>query len=923
MAKKEAAAENLTDPSQAILQKAKDWPEWQRDALRRIAEQTTLRDADRADMLNAIKTQNGLPCTPPPAPKPLGPEHLANTAANQPRLVIESLTDAQNVNLLKPGEKLDFIPEGITLIYGANGSGKSGYTRIFKKACAARKAEDILANVFDPDYDKKPAATAKFHIAEKTAAAENKEVVTWAANAECPAKLRQVRVFDRKAAGIYVQESANLAYVPYNLDVLDKLAEACDKLKVALQAEATAADTEFKTLSGSVPNKGNAQTIASTITATTTQASIDAQAQWAPADETKLAEVTELLESPTKAISDVRVKKTRRDSLLGRITRIETALSQAKVDDLAARHQAVIDTKAAAAATSKTSFSSDPDLLPGVGSTTWRALWAAARAFSISEAYPGNDFPVITESGGKEPRCLLCHQPLSEDACDRQKRFEEFVRGDVANKAVQAETKLTEAVRAVEAVSLVLAADDDALLSELQVDAPEITTKIRTFFADAAKRKTAIVSAQAQGSFAGLAAEPAPCSSDLKTHIEGLDAKIKELEGSLTPERKAALKLEQTALLTRKTLSEQKAALTKLIENRLLRKKLEDCIKDVGTRAITEAKKKLNQLFVNERFNETLTEELAAVGVTRKVTLDFPIKSGLAYQRAIFGDSAFPNLDLVLSEGEHRAVAIACFLAEARMLGEHQPLVVDDPVSSLDHMRRERVTRRLVAEAKKRQIIIFTHDMVFWADVARVAQEEHVPVLVRDIRPEGGLCGKVGEGDTPWTILGVAARLQYLEGKRLPELRALDEHSQDYADRSRDVGEKLRETWERLIEECVLQGTVVRLRPSVQSQQLDMVQVSDEDWEKVYHGMTRTSGWSHDLARAAGTPPPKVDELKKEIDEIRALAGKLKKDGDQLRATRKKRLKDPSIPGVVGVVTAVVPAEDATAPVNGAAEAAR
>ncbi len=907
MAKKEAAAENPTDPSQAILQKAKDWPEWQRDALRRIAEQTTLRDADRADMLNAIKTQNGLPCTPPPVAKPLGPEHLANTAANQPRLVIESLTDAQNVNLLKPGEKLDFIPEGITLIYGANGSGKSGYTRIFKKACAARKAEDILANVFDPDYESKPAATAKFHIAEKTAAAESKEVLTWAANADCPAKLRQVRVFDRKAAGIYVQESANLAYVPYNLDVLDKLAEACDKLKVALQAEATVADTEFKTLSGSVPNKGNAQTIASTITATTTQASIDAQAQWAPIDEAKLTEATELLESPAKAISEVRVKKTRRDSLLSRITRIETALSQAKVDELATRHQAVSDTKAAAAATSKTSFSSDPDLLPGVGSTTWRALWAAARAFSISEAYPGTDFPVVTESGGKEPRCLLCHQPLSEDACGRLKRFEEFVRGDVANKAVQAETKLNEAVRAIEAVSLVLAADDEALLTELQVDAPEIATKIRTFFTDAAKRKAAIVAAQAQGSFAGLAVEPAPCSSDMKTHIEGLDAKIKEVEGALTPERKAALKQEQTALLTRKTLSEQKAALTKLIENRLLRKKLDDCIKDVGTRAITEAKKKLNQLFVNERFNETLKEELTAIGITRKVTLDFPIKSGLAYQRAVFGDSAFPNLDLVLSEGEHRAVAIACFLAEARMLGDHQPLVIDDPVSSLDHIRRERVTRRLVAEAMKRQVIIFTHDMVFWAEVVRIAQEAHVPVQVRDIRPEGALCGKVGDGDTPWINLTVAQKLQYLEGKRLPALKAMDENSQEYADGARDVGEKLRETWERLVEENLLQATVMRLRPSVQTQNLEMVQVTDDDWEKVHHGMTRTSGWSHDTARATGSPPPSPDELTKEIDEIRALVGKLKDDQQRVRAARKARLKSPG----VGIVVATMgPAGD-------------
>lgn len=920
MAKEKAVADAQKDPSQEILLKAKDWPDWQRDALRRLAEQGALRDADRADMLNAVKVKHELSTTPPPEAKPLGAEHLSNTAANQPRLVIEALSDAQNVNALKPGEKLDFLTTGLTLIYGANGSGKSGYTRIFKKACAARSAEDIIANVFEPDYKTKPTATAKFHIAEKTAAAETKEVVSWLANTDTPAKLRQVKVFDRKAAAIYVEENAALAYVPFNLDLLDKLADACDRLKTTLQTEANAADTQFGTLSMSVPAKGNAQTIARAITVTTTPASIEAQANWDPAAEARLVEVNDLIDSPGKAIAEVRAKKTRCDGLLSRIERVETELSKAKLDDLAARHKLFVDTKAAAAATSNSSFSTDPNLLPGVGGGPWRELWKAARQFSTQAAYPGADFPVVTESAGKEPHCVLCHQPVSKDACDRLKRFEEFVQGDVANRAVQAEAKLTEAVRAIESVSTVLTNEDQALLTELQTDAPVIAARIPAFFTEATARKSALVDGEALGIFDGLTAEPTTCSTDVKTYVQGLDVKIKELENSLTPERKATLKQEQTDLVTRKSLSEHKATLQKIIENRLLKKKLDDCLKDVGTRAITEAKKKLNQLFVDERFKTTMKEELDAIGVTRKVTLDFGIKSGIAYQRTVFGDSAFPNLDLVLSEGEHRAVAIACFLAEARMLGDHQPLVVDDPVSSLDHMRRERVTRRLVAEAKKRQIIIFTHDMVFWADVARVAQEEHVPVLVKDIRPEGGLCGKVGEGDTPWTILGVAARLQYLEGKRLPELRALDVNTQDYADRSRDVGEKLRETWERLIEECLLQGTVMRLRPSVQSQNLDMVQVSDEDWEKVYHGMTRTSGWSHDLARAAGTPPPSPDELKKEIEEIRALAAKLKKDGDLVRTARKKRLKDPAIPGVVA---AFITGEGTPAPVAGSAEAVK
>ncbi|MBI5630033.1 MAG: AAA family ATPase [Elusimicrobia bacterium] len=901
MAKKETA-ETPTDPSQAILSKAKDWPDWQRDALRRLAELGSLRDADRADMLAAIKFKHVLTTTPPPEAKPLGAEHLTNTAANQPRLSIEALSEAENVNLLKPGEKLDFKSDGITLIYGGNGSGKSGYTRIFKKACAARSAEDILANVFDPNYKTKSAATARFNIAETAGMTKTEESLTWAANAASPAKLRQVRVFDRKAAAIYVEGPAALAYVPYNLDLFDKLADECARLTETLKSEANAADAAYSTLTTSVPARGSAQINARTITATTTQAAIDAMAKWNPQDEARLAEATDLLERPTKAVAEVRAKKTRCDGLLSRINRLEVGLSKAKLDDLEARQTLVRDTQAASAATSKDSFSQDAELLPGVGGGPWRELWKAARSYSTQAAYPGTDFPVTAETGGKEPRCVLCHQPLSEDACGRLKGFEEFVRGDVANRAAEAETKLAEAMRAIDALSPALSTEDEALLGELKTDAPETAAKVSKFFAEATTRKNDITNSAILGDLMTIAAEPTPCSAELKKLVDALDAKIREIEASLTPETKKALRHEQADLVTKKTLAEHKPTLQQLIENRLLKKKLDECIKDVGTKAITDAKAKLNQLFVDDLFKATLKTELEAIRVSRTVTLDFKVTKGIAYQRAVFGDSAFPNLDQVLSEGEHRAVAIACFLAEAKMLGDHQPLVIDDPVSSLDHERRLRVTKRLVAEAKKRQVVIFTHDMVFWAEVEREAQEAQVPLLVKDVRTEGGLCGKVGEGDTPWINLSVPLKLKYLEDKLLPDLKNFDSKSQEFEDRARLIGEKLRETWERLVEEGILQSTVVRFRHSVETQRLDMVQVLDEDWEKVYKGVSRTSGWSHDNARATAAPPPEIDDLKKEVEEIRTLSKKLKKDGEKLRAARRARLESPGVGTVIATV---------------------
>jgi wobble nucleotide-excising tRNase len=56
--------------------------------------------------------------------------------------------------------------------------------------------------------------------------------------------------------------------------------------------------------------------------------------------------------------------------------------------------------------------------------------------------------------------------------------------------------------------------------------------------------------------------------------------------------------------------------------------------------------------------------------------------------------------DKILSEGEQRAVALADFLTEVGLNPSSAGIVLDDPVTSQDHYRKDRIARRLVAEAK-------------------------------------------------------------------------------------------------------------------------------------------------------------------------------------------------------------------------------
>ena len=65
----------------------------------------------------------------------------------QGSLALCSISNVEGVNALKAGQSLKFSPKGITVVYGDNGAGKSGYIRIVKQISNARYKDEIKGNV--------------------------------------------------------------------------------------------------------------------------------------------------------------------------------------------------------------------------------------------------------------------------------------------------------------------------------------------------------------------------------------------------------------------------------------------------------------------------------------------------------------------------------------------------------------------------------------------------------------------------------------------------------------------------------------------------------------------------------------------------------------------------------------------------------
>jgi ABC-type uncharacterized transport system ATPase subunit len=116
----------------------------------------------------------------------------------------------------------------------------------------------------------------------------------------------------------------------------------------------------------------------------------------------------------------------------------------------------------------------------------------------------------------------------------------------------------------------------------------------------------------------------------------------------------------------------------------------------------------------------------------------------------------------IVSEGERRAVGLAFFLAELSTMAADSGIILDDPVSSFDDDRRQSIAERLMAEARRRQVIVFTHDLPFVADLQSEVESDGVELTVRGMWRLGNDVGRVDE-DPPFKTMNLRQRVGLLK----------------------------------------------------------------------------------------------------------------------------------------------------------------
>jgi len=838
-------------------------PLWQRDALRRLVLNGDLSAEDISSLTEICKGAHGL--ADQQEASPLAPAHIPDASAGADPVSLVSIFHYRGVNALAEDQSLNFSPR-LTVVYGDNGAGKTGYIRILKSACRARGQEDILGNVVSGLSPLAPVVAIKYKVGTE---AEPRE---WA-GADGDKFVSRVSVFDTQCAAVYLTEKTDVAFRPFGLDLFDKLAQGCKAVRAKLDGEQLAlAASTLTTIQPHIPEGTHVAKFLASISSLTKPEAVLTLAQLSTEEEARLALLEKSLldlqaNDPEKLIKQLTLRVGRIQALVQHLKATEGALSAEAVS-------AVFDARTEGRrkgdeAKRLREVTFPPGLLDGTGSEPWKALWEAARQFSEESAYAGKSFPVVEEGA----RCPLCQQDVEHAAAHRLKKFEEFVASTTERELRRMRENFARLRKGFLELKTTTEAVEEAR-KEIRIDHEHFADAIATALAANEVRRKAVVAALADDKdLAADSSVPVSIVGESEALLVEVEARIKTLRTSNTSETRKRMTAETQELRARKLLATHKQAVLDDIERRKKFAAYGVCIEETKTQAITQKSSSVTKIVVSQRLKQSFSDELVNLSFNH---IEVELKElggadGVFYHKLAFKRAPGVDLPKVVSEGEQRCLSLAAFFAELSTADDLSGIVFDDPVSSLDYQWRRAVARRLVQEAKTRQVVVFTHDVVFLLLLKQFADEleiEQMDQHVRFLSKGAGVCTQ----ELPWVAMPIKKKIKHLKsGWQNTDKLFRDGHQDAYEKDAKNLYGLLREAWERSLEEVLLGGLVERYRPNIQTQQIAQIaDITSEDCKTIELAMTKCSTWltGHDQAAAARAPIPGPDELKADIDAL-------------------------------------------------------
>lgn len=776
-------------------------------------------------------------------------------APDKTRLSIKSIANVENVNALADNTSLQFGSEGISVIYGLNGAGKSGFMRIFKHVSGHPYAEPIQHNVYKKASSEN--ATCKITICMDGF----EEIIMCDLGTESrDSRLRQCDVFDTRISGAYVSSSNSVSYEPFVFSVLRDLAVIAGRIEYAVKARMDSIPGTTLTIPKFVVELEEAKWLSNLCGTTVIPENCRT---WGATDDERVAELKTLLDTKKveSELQNLRNKKKQLQNVLSDIQKLKLALLGSARQELIDAHTA-LGTAQLQYELARRLFAenaSEYDQL-SISLAEWRELWKIGRQYYDACLHAKNGH-AFGQSGSV---CPVCLRELDDSSVKRFASVDEYVNGDCSEAYTNAKTSFAKKLAAVfkhtysyAMVSTML----DGVVNE------ETLSEVLEFYSTVESLEKTEDYEVAYDAIVKI--NNVPAVDRLEELVAALDEQIRKLSDSLDIENKKEMEAEYVVYQYKYWVNSQLSIIETTISNARKKAELMAVLSLVKTNRITTEANTLAEALITDAYIVRFSRELKRLAPHLRVKLEKgqSIKGKSPYKVVLdTQDKARKTPQEILSEGEQRIVALAAFFADATGRNESTPIIIDDPISSLDYNYEEAATARIIELARERQVIVFTHRISLLVGLSEQSDKAGVAFVERHIR--GTLNGK-GVSDFEETYHGkISDQLTGIQA-RIRETKNMDPYSHEYMDSCSRISQQLRICVERSVEDILFQQMVKRFTRRIMTGKLmRMDRITEDDCAIIDSMMTKYSFGEHSQPDDSGLIAMDLDDAIKDIDEF-------------------------------------------------------
>jgi hypothetical protein len=316
------------------------------------------------------------------------------------------------VNALAENQEIVFHPR-MTVLFGENATGKTGYVRVLKRLANVRSAETIIPDIHRPSSTGTPHAVVRYAIGDE------EQEATWDGEKGVPPFTRMT-IFDSPAVALHLEGSVTYVYTPADLALFRYTHAAIEGVRALLDGEVSVRQPRQNPFLTAFQRGTSIYPKVEALSASTDLVELSQLAAVTDAERTELESLRVSVDALSSAASEGRTEMLRtRGAVVRNLIILAEAIAQFEP---ASFSEAIADESRAAEAQGNAAeavFSGGQ--LPAELRPAWQAFIEAGERYLIASqrtSYPATD-----------DECLYCGQRLDDASRELLLAYREYASG--------------------------------------------------------------------------------------------------------------------------------------------------------------------------------------------------------------------------------------------------------------------------------------------------------------------------------------------------------------------------------------------------------------------------------------------------------------------------------------------------------------